>query len=337
MADISPCMTTRHGEIDCFHRHIHRHGKRRRRCADCGATWSVWKRRRGKKRHPRRLKRLQRTFVHGFTIRQQAFLSGQSYEKTKARHHQTLEGVCDRSWPSVRLRGSLILLLDGLWFCIEGERWVAYLLALRSVSGETIRFLRPFVCRENECSSGWERVISLIPASLQKRICALVSDGLRGLPQIAQSHGWVYQWCHFHLLGRMANVFGTRKKTLTWMRGRRRTEYCIRTLITTKSSQEVEALQNTLFLLSRRAGCPRKIRMIIREVLRHTDALRAYLDHPELRLPATSNVMESLNSRLRDLAGRSRGFRTGRSLEHWITAYVFFNSGGVCRPKIPQN
>lgn len=283
------------------------------------------------------MKRLRRTFLHGLSVRQQAFLSGLDYETTKARHRRVLESFSRLPWPSIRLSGRLILVLDGLWFRIVDERWIVYLMAIRSVSGKTARFLRPMVCRENECAEGWGRAMAEIPPAIQKRICALVSDGLRGLRRLAKERGWTYQWCHFHLLGRMANVFGTRKKTVAWIRERRHAERCIRHLITTRSPRRVVALRRTLVQLSRDPECPRKIRMIIREVLRHTDELRAYLDHPELRLPSTSNVMESLNSRLRGLAGRSRGFRTGRALERWITAYVFFHPKGVCSPKIPQN
>jgi len=330
-------MPTRHGEISCSHPNVHRHGERRRRCADCGATWSVWKHRRGRKKRARRSKRLQRTFQHGFTVSQQAFLSGTKYEATKTRHRSILWSLVRKPWPKIRLQGRLILLMDGLWFRILGERWIVYLMALRSVSGHTVHFLRPIVRRENESREGWERAVAHIPASSQKRICALVSDGLRGLRSLAHERGWSYQWCHFHLLGRMANVFGTRKKTLTWMNGRRRAEKCIRELIATASQKRVRSLKRTLASMTRDPECPRKIRMIIREVLRHTDELRAYLDHPELRLPATSNVMESLNSRLRGMAGRSRGFRTGQALERWITAYVYFHSNGKCYPKIPQN
>lgn len=270
-------------------------------------------------------------------MRQQAFLSGLNYETTKARHRRILERLTHRAWPAMRLRGPLILVLDGLWFRIAGERWVVYLMALRSVSGETVCFLRPVVRRESESAQGWHRAMATIPACVQRRICALVSDGLRGLRQLAKERGWVYQWCHFHLLGRMANVFGTRKRTVVWIRGRRRAEQDIRELITTPSPQRLTTLRRSLAISSRDPECPKKIRMIIREVLRHMDDLRAYLDHPELRLPATSNVMESLNSRLRELAGRSRGFRTGAALERWITAYVLFHLKGLCRPKIPQN
>lgn len=330
-------MSTRHGEITCSHRRVHRHGKRRRRCVECGATWSVWKHRRGKKRRARRLKRLQRTFIHGFSVRQQAFLSGLNYEVKKARHRRILISTTRLRWPVVHLRGRLILLLDGLWFRIEGERWIVYLMAVRSVSGETVRFLRPVVCKENESRQGWERAVSQITPSVQKRICALVSDGLRGLRLLAKERGWRYQWCHFHLLGRMANVFGTRKRTVAWLKGRRTSEACIRELITTPSKRRVRVMSRRLITLSRDPECPRKIRMVIHEVLRHTDELRTYLDYPELQLPATSNAMESLNSRLRSLAGRSRGFRTGQALERWIIAYVYFNSQGKCHPKIPQN
>lgn len=330
-------MSTRHGEISCSHRTVHRHGKRRRRCVNCGTTWSVWRRRRGRKPRARRQKRLHRTFIHGLSVRQQAFLSGLDYETTKARHRRTLESVTQLNWPAVRLRGRLVLLLDGLWFRIEDERWIVYLMALRSVSGKTARFLRPIVCRENESMQGWERAVSQIPPYAQKRICALVSDGLRGLRLLAKERGWHYQWCHFHLLGRMANVFGTRKRTVTWLKGRRTSETCIREIIKTPSKRRVRILSQKLVALARDPECPRKIRMIIREVLRHTDELRTYLDYPELQLPATSNVMESLNSRLRSLAGRSRGFRTGQSLERWLIAYVYFHSKSKCSPKIPQN
>lgn len=330
-------MTTRHGENACVHPKVERHGGRRRRCVQCGATWSVWKHRRGKKRRARRLKRLRRTFLYGLTIRQQAFLSGLDYEVTKARHRRTLESVRRLAWPTIRLSGLLILLLDGLWFRILGERWIVYLMALRSVSGNTVRFLRPVICRENESAEGWRRAVRKIPASFDKRICALVSDGLRGLRLLAKERGWQYQWCHFHLLGRMANVFGTRKRTLAWLEGRRTAEACIRELITTASEKRIRALTRILTALSRDPECPRKIRMVIHEVLRHTDGLRTYLDHPWLRLPATSNVMESLNSRLRSLAGRARGFRTGQALARWIIAYVYFHSRGKCYPKNPQN
>lgn len=154
---------------------------------------------------------------------------------------------------------------------------------------------------------------------------------------MAKERGWHYQWCHFHLLGRMANVFGTRKRTVVWLPGRRAAEAHIRELIITASQRRVCTLTRELRTLCRDPECPRKIRMVIREVIRHTDELRTYLDHPELRLPATSNVMESLNSQLRSLAGRSRGFRTGQALERWIVAFVYFHLKGKCRPKIPQN
>lgn len=264
-------------------------------------------------------------------------LSGVDYETMKARHRQTLESISHVPWPTIRLRGRLILLLDGLWFTIAGERWIVYLMALRSIQGNTATFLRPIVRREHESRQGWERALETIPANLQRRVCALVSDGLRGLRLVAKERGWQYQWCHFHLLGRIANVFGTRKRTVVWLNGRRRSEACIRELITTSSPQRIHILRRTLIHLCEDAGCPRKIRMMIREVLRHTDVLRTYLDYPALRLPATSNVMESLNSRLRSLSGRSRGFRTGQALERWMVVYVYFNSTSKCDPKIPQN
>lgn len=330
-------MATRHGENACVHPVIERHGGRRRRCVRCGVTWSVWKHRRGRKRRPRRLKRLRRTFLHNLTVSQQAFLSGQSYETTKARHRRALESLARRSNATSIPRGPLILVLDGLWFRINGKRWTVYLMALRSVSGKTARFLHPIIRRENESATGWERAVSEIPPEAARRIIALVSDGLRGLRALAKRHDWQYQWCHFHLLGRLANVCGTRKRTLAWLSGRRRVEACIRELISTRTPQRVQALRRSLAALCRGSECPRKIRMIIREVLRHTDELRAYLDHPELRLPTTSNIMESLNSRLRDLAGRSRGFRTGVALARWIIAYIYFHSKSVCRPKNPQN
>lgn len=334
-ADISSCMPTRHGEIHCSHPTIHGHGPRRKRCAICGKSWKLWPKKRGPKKRKRRTKRLERTFLHDFTLKQQAFLSGIPYGKVKKRQKAIILSLQRKPWPSIRLKGKLILLLDGIWFRICGKRWILYLLALRSTKSDTVRFLRPVIVQGNENREGWEAAIAAIPPRLQKRICALVSDGLRGLPALAEERGWVYQWCHFHLLGRMANVIGTKKKTLSWMKGRKKTDQYIRELITTGSEKRLTYLRKTLRSLSRDPECPGKIRGIIREVLRRQDALRTYLDHPELRLPNTSNVMESFNSQLRKLSSRSHGFRTGKSLSQWMTAYTYFHSTGTCRPKKP--
>lgn len=330
-------MTTQHGEISCRHLNIYGHGARRRRCAGCGKTWTRWKRKRGRTPRARRTKQLARTFKDKLTLVQQAKRSGVDIETLKKRHRLALQTLLTKSWPVRPPHGQLILLLDGLWFTFLKKRWVVYLMALRSVKRDQAVFLRPLLRPEHESRQQWREVISTLPSGARQRICALVTDSFSGVKGLACSQGWVLQRCHAHLLRRIANVFGRRKRTLKWRRGRERAEALIRTLITARCPDMVARIVRTLQRLSDNPACPYKVRMIIREVVRFQEDFRAYLLHPHLRLPATTNTIESKNNYLREVTKRSHGLRTPGALERWIVAAVHYCPKSKCRPKNLQN
>lgn len=330
-------MFNQHGEIPCVHPRVERHGGRRRRCVLCGATWSVHQRRRGRKKRPRRLKSLVPTFVGKLTLRQRAHLKGRKSGTVSKRHRATLDVLGKVPWPVTIPQGPLLLIIDGLWFEIGNTRWVVYLMALRKTDADEAVFLRPILQPGAESQKQWRATLQIIPADVQHRICALISDSFRGVKELCNEHGWLLQRCHAHLLRRIADVFGTKKQTLRWKKGRQQAEGLIRTLITIEDAGRVLILIQKLHRLSEDPSCPRKVCMIIREVIRHHETFRTYLSHPELNLPITTNTIESLNSRLRELAGRSRGFRSPKSLERWIVAYLWFHPTSKCRPKNPQN
>lgn len=326
-------MTTLHREnreISCVHRTVERHGGRRRRCRSCGATWTCYPRRRGPKPGRRRLASLVRTFRDRLTLTQQTGLRRTALGTLSQRTRKTLETFLHTPWPSPVAPGPLLLLIDGLWFAIDGERWVVYLMAVRSVRGNRATFLRPILRPGPESQERWQEVMDTLPIPVRTRVVALISDSFRGVDALVEQRGWALQRCQAHLLRRVANVFGTRKRTLVWAPGRDKAEALIKMLVVTISTAQVRAICQQLESLAHDPLCPAKVRGIIREVVRHHTTFRTYLRLPQLRLPATTNIMESMNSQLRAMAGRSRGFRTPEALERWIVTCVRFHSTMKC-------
>lgn len=247
----------------------------------------------------------------------------------KERQRGALDAALRQPWPAHIPRGRLILVSDGLWFTVNGERWVVYLCALRSIRNEHAVFLRPILIPGAECEERWREALAVLPPNVACRISAWVSDSFRGVETIAQERGWVLQRCHAHLLRRVADVFGTRKR-LRWLAGRRRAAARVRELISVDDA--LPALRS-LRRLARDPACPTKVRGVIREVVRRRAEYRSYLTHPVLNLPTTTNTVEGMNARIRELAGRSRGFRTPVALERWIVGFVRCNLTARCRPK----
>lgn len=272
---------------------------------------------------------LARTFRDKLTLTQVARLRKRSMTTVKERQRGALDAALRQPWSAHIPCGRLILVSDGLWFTVDEERWVAYLCALRSVSGDRAVFLRPILKPGHECEERWREVIEGISPSVHCRISAWVSDSVRGVEVIAAERGWVLQRCHAHLLRRVADVMGTRKR-LRWLAGRRLAAVRVRDLIT---ASDPRAARRSLRRLAHDLECPTKVRGVIREALRRRDEYRSYLTHHDLRLPTTTNTVEGMNARIRELAGRSRGFRTQAALERWLIGFVRCNPTAMCRPK----
>lgn len=318
---------------DCGHVRVHGHGARRRRCADCGVAWTIRAKRRGRKPRKRRVALVARTFTRPYPLTDRARDSDTSARVVQQRHAAALRILIDRPWPHRSPRGDCILVLDALWHTVDGEEWTTYLLGLRAIDGGDLVFLRPILRPGHESQEQWREIIGTIPKRTRQRIRAMIADSFTGVGTIANEEGWVLQRCHFHLLGKLATLCGNRKRRISWWKERQRTQVLVRRIICDTDERRVHRACGELARLAEDVRCPVRIRRIIRSTLRWRHDFRAWVEHPHLRLPATTNAVENMNGRLRALLGRHRGLCTPDALRCWIVAYVWFHPHMKCRPK----
>lgn len=310
-----------HVESPCCRALVQRFGGRRRRCTNCGRTWSVWQRRRGPKR--------QRSATH---LRTAALCDGATVAAlvranrpsaaTRYRLRQAITAAVKRPRDIINAcppDDNLLLIADGVWYRFGHEDWVLYLLALRPVGGDRATFLDPILLPGHEAARRWRVAMATIPPNPRNRIVALISDGFKGSRAIAAHWGWVHQRCHFHLLARLHAWRGIRKPRV---RGRIIRAVVFRTVqwvLTETTMERVHRLSSILVLLAAHSDCPRALAGIVREFLRERDAFRAYLDHPALHLPTTTGSAEAMVKRIRE---RTSTLCTPEALERWATATV---------------
>lgn len=318
----------------CFHRRSKRNGDRRRKCLDCRTTWTTRPKKRGRKPTKKRVVCLTKTFVEKLTLVQQSRRSRASADAFSKRHAQLLALLFERPWSHDMPRGSLILVMDAMWFETVGEKQIVYLTGLRSVLGDELHFLRPILRPGHESQKRWREVIEKIPDSVRERICAIVSDSFAGSGGIAKEHGWIFQRCQAHLLLCLSTLCGDNKRVVSWREGRQEIQRLMHALMNARDERNASEIADQLFVLGQDRRCPMRLRHIITETLRRLPEYRACYAHPELHLPATTNAIENTNGRIRALLNRSRGCRTPISLLRWISGFLWFHPTVKCRSKL---
>ena len=285
----------------------------------------------------RRVAALAKTFVEKLTLVQQSRRSQMSPDALAKRHAASLAVLAEQPWPHQTPTGSLILVMDAIWFRKDEKRHTVYLMGLRAVGEDALHFLRPVLRSGNESQKQWQEVVDGIPEETRKRILAVVSDSFSGAGSLAKARGWIFQRCQAHLLLRLEAICGDNKRTVSWRDGRQELKALMYALMNTRDVTKAARIADQLFALGQDRECPRKLQMIVTETLRYLHEFRACYLRPELRLPATTNALENTNGRIRSLLNRSRGCRTPESLIRWITGFLWFNGTVTCRPKQPQN
>lgn len=321
--------------LHCAHRRSISHGGRRRKCLACGATWTARPKKRGRKPGKRRLAALAKTFVQRLTLVQQARRSSTNADVFSKRHAASLAALAERPWPHAIPEGRLILVMDAIWFRQGDGRQTVYLLGLRKTDDDALHFLRPVLRPGHESRKRWREVIDGIPAEAKRRVSAVVSDSFSGAGGIARTHGWVFQRCQAHLLLRLEALCGDYKRAVSWRAGRQELKRLAYALMNARSRAKASKIADAFARLGDHPHCPRILRYIVGDALRHLHEYRACYLHPELRLPATTNAIENTNGRIRSVLNRSRGCRTPASLIRWITGFLWFNPTVACRPKSP--
>lgn len=322
-------MNKKHEKSACCRADIIKFGKRRRRCVGCRHTWSVWKKKRGRKR-----KRINTDFVRSFLNHEIASLASLSRKRkcSESKLQQKLARsrtyfIQTEPWPHIP-DGALILVADAVVEFIEKKWRTVYLMLVRKISKEEAIILPPFFGCGTETAGTWRVAINTIPPDVLTRINAMVCDGHIGLVAESKRHGWLLQRCHFHLLARIQS-----RRSL-WRIARHKVEAgsIFKNVRHVLECPDNDALNDSLAVLkeiSRTSSSP-EIRRVLSGFIRNYRDYRTYLNHPEFHLPTTNNTAESLAGTIANLKHRLRGFPTLQSFTKWIHALLKFKKKIKC-------
>lgn len=295
-------MATIHETLHDCRAHARRHGGRRRRCAICGRTWTVHQRQRGRPR----LRTDQSLPAKLLLDKQPAAILAYRRRCPQSTFYRHARTAFDRMatepyWPAVPETENYILMADGLWFSFQGSDAVLYNFVLRPVCSNQAYLLTPVMLPGKEYEHTWRLAINqVVAANWQNRIHALVADGFSGAGRIAAERNWVYQRCHWHLLASLEGMSGRRCRQTHGRIIRETIIQLVRELIGTTDEQRVPVLCSQLRELAQDEYLRnRRIRYKVNNLLKDTDCLRAYIRHPELRLPTTTGTLESLHALIR--------------------------------------
>lgn len=311
----------------CCGAKIIRFGGKRRQCIACRKTWRVHPAKQGRRALRKRDNYLRKVFCQGFSIRQIASGSNLSVDAFYKRFHNNLDRIINQK-RIIRVRGQkLILIIDALWQYFKGELWTLYCLSIKSAASQKVILLDPTLRLGKENATTWGHLINQLPSSVKRRIIAMVSDGIRGIETIVEDNSWIIQRCHFHLLSLLQKMRGKRAATPGRMI-REEIYQSVKLALSERSEHRLDMLCKRLAFLAKNSQCPKRMKMMVRDFLRRLPEFRSYLAYPELNLPTTINVMESVNSLIRR---RVRGVNSPKAWHKWATGAIRFKSIFTCK------
>lgn len=298
-------------EPECRHKRWVAHGQRRKRCAHCGKTRTMRKKRRGRKRRRVGTLPLAR-YLNGKSVRTPSRMLGRSRDLF----------LRTTPWPDVSgLSGPCILIADALHIRTRTYRLVVHVILIASAQDDRAWILPVHFGTKSESGESWAQAFECaLSAEPRTRIEGLVCDGRQGLLGYARQQGWVVQRCQFHLIARLQSLRSVR--ALSRHRADGRTLHALaKTVFTTRSMDDCTC---TVRLLERRAAIEpnRHLRTVVSGLVKHHQDYRTYLNRSDLCLPYTTNAVESVNSLIRRLMRDMRGFENETSARAWIEALL---------------
>lgn len=324
-------MTKKHAKSPCCDEKIIRFGGKRRQCVRCKKTWRLRPKRRGRKAILHKGKIIERLL----SSRRSREESGNERAKHLARLRKDRDVFNKKELWILAPKGPLIIIADAIVRYYQGKWHTWYFVLVRAVSGEDAVILPPHHLEGKETPLGWKETMSAISLKTLNRVKALVSDGHLGLMLIAKERGWKISRCHFHLL----RAIGARRSKRSM--GRHRDEALLLNELAKCVLEEVNKKKVALALtrIKEIAGTTTSkiLKKVLMGFLKSAPDYRTYLEHPELKLPTTSNTAESLNALIGDLTFRARGFRSIASLSAWINALCKERKIIKCRGKYQPN
>jgi hypothetical protein len=229
--------------------------------------------------------------------------------------------------PASLPKGPYVLVVDGVYFKFRRKEWVLYLMAVKPVRSPRMYFLDPILVPGRERIEIWKEAINTIPQDIEKQIRGLVSDGLRGFQSLAQTHGWVHQRCHFHLLASLVRGKGKRRYRTRGSSVRDEVLKLVRIMLADVSKAKRDCARQTLRTRITEQACPAYVRKHVIEFLEREQDFRTYLTYPKLNLPTTTCAMESTGRLVRRA---TRTARTPESLKLRAIAFLRLKRSVVC-------
>jgi len=320
-------MTPRHAKSSCCGALVRRRGGRRRQCTSCERTWSIRKKKYGRKRIRHTQALLHRILVDGHTLSYEAQnFHGLKTVSIAARFAQALRAYVAAPPPPLP-KGSYALVVDGVYFKFKRKEWVLYLMAVKPARSHRMYCLDPALIRGRERLEEWYEAIDTIPTETRKWIKALVSDGLRGFQQLAASNGWVHQRCHFHLLASLVRGKGKRRYLTRGSGVRDKILTAVRILLANESVERRGCARQALRRHINNPACPSYVRKHVLEFFEREQDFRSYLTYPHLHLPTTTSAMESTGRLVRKA---TRTARTPESLRLRAVSFLRLKQYMAC-------
>jgi len=322
-------MNKLHEKSPCCRAKIYKFGGKRRQCSVCKKTWTVWAKKRGVKPS-----RPNRNLLEKVLVKKRSLLSSGMTKKRLAKSSlsaklaKAMQSQLKHSETAAANIDNCILIVDAVWFQFNKVRWTLYLGAVRSINSSKADILESKLVCGRECHPGWKSFIDGLSEEIKQPIKAVVADGFRGVDRIARSHNWIIQRCHFHLISQL-QVNRGRWKKMPDTPMREEIYQTVVKLLYAKESKQI--LEEHLKYLIGRPDCPRRLKMIVSEYLRHLYQFRAYLLYPKLNLPATTNSIESLNKIIRT---HCKHLCTPESLLLRVRTLLKIRKTVTCNPKI---
>lgn len=316
------CMKILHAKSPCCRGRIIKYGNRRRQCIACKKTWRVRKKKSGKDK-----KRIDKNFVLRYLNREMVSLYTQAHRQEQS--ERALRNRLKRSktnflnstpWPKLPVATPLLAIADAMIVTLNHIQYTFYFIMVREPGSTKAIIVKPYCKLGAELANGWTAAFDQLPYVTKSSIIALICDGHRGLISVGQRNGWLIQRCHFHLL---AAIQGRRSR---WIRSRHRAlgeliYKLAHEVLTNPDESKIVGALIRLKQIAFNTSSP-TLRKILSGFVSYYEDYRTYLNHPELKLPITTNSAESLIGSVRDLCYRARGFRTLNSLTEWIEALL---------------
>ena len=213
----------------------------------------------------------------------------------------------------------LVMIVDGLWFG-KGS-WVQYTMAFKPVDAAVAYFADPRLLPGGESSTNWQQVFDRIRPDVRVRVRAVVADGLNGMADVAALNSWLYQRCHFHIRAQL-----NRWLDRPWVNP---VDLSIGWAIDDAllAVDEHRAEEARAAMAAHVRDHPGGMASILRRMLREWNSIRAYLLRPELSIPRTIDVVESMHGRLREVVS---GLSTADAILRRMTAYVRLHAPFNC-------